>query len=387
MTSDEQRGPQRAIPAVFMRGGTSKGVFFHARDLPDDPAERDRLFLAVIGSPDPYGRQLDGMGGGVSSLSKVVVIGRPTRPDADVDYTFCQVAVRQALVDHGSTCGNLAAAVGPFALDEGLVRGRESHADIRIHAVNTGKIIRARFSVVQGHAAVTGDLVLPGVAGTGAPVHLEFLDPGGASTGRLLPTGAPVDIFEVPGLGAVPVSLVDAATACVFVPAAALGLVGTELPSELEADSAAMAMLETIRCIAGVKMGLAASVDALGKVSPGSPKVAIVARPAPARLLDGTVAPAAAMDISVRMLSMGQAHRAVPLTGALCLAVAARIDSSVVAEATAAGVTAVRVGTPSGTFPVTADVRRKGDWTASSAGVYRTARRLMDGRVLIPRQK
>jgi hypothetical protein len=367
-----------------MRGGTSKGVFFHARDLPEDQEERDRLFLSVIGSPDVYGRQLDGMGGGVSSLSKVVIIGPSTRPNADVDYTFAQVAVNRKLVDYGATCGNLASAVGPFALDEGLVYGAGSAAEVCIHSVNTGKLIRSHFELESGSAAVSGTLALPGVAGTGAPIRLEFLDPAGAATGTLLPSGLPVDVLDVPDRGAIQVSMVDAATACVFVRARDLGLLGNEEPGELDANAELMRALENIRCLAGLKMGLRESIDEMRSQSPGSPKIAIVAPPQSARLLDGSVVPAQRMDVSVRMLSMGQAHRAIPLTGALCLAVAAKIAGTVVAETARPGVE-LRVGTPSGVFPVSADITREPEWQVRSASVYRTARRLMEGRVLVPR--
>jgi 2-methylaconitate cis-trans-isomerase PrpF len=377
-------GAQRSVPAVFMRGGTSKGVFFHARDLPENQQERDRLFLTVIGSPDAYGRQLDGMGGGLSSLSKVVIVGLSTRPDADVDYTFAQVAVNRSLVDYGATCGNLASAVGPFALDEGLVRFTGSVAEVRIHSVNTGKLIRSHFGVQCGSAAVSGTLALPGVAGTGAPIRLDFLDPAGGATGSLLPSRSPTDVMAVPERGAIEVSMVDAATACVFVRACDLGLMGNEGADELDANAALMQTLEHIRCLAGVRMGLRGSIDEMRFQSPGSPKVAIVAPPQSARLLDGSVITADRMDVNVRMLSMGQAHRAVPLTGALCLAVAAKIEGTVVAETARPGVD-LRVGTPSGVFPVSADVTLAREWRVSSASVYRTARRLMEGRVLVPR--
>lgn len=365
-----------------MRGGTSKGVFFHGRDLPAERGARDRLFLAVLGSPDAYGRQLDGLGGGVSSLSKVVVIEPPSRPDADVDYSFGQVAVDRALVDHGGTCGNLAAAVGPFAVDEGLVEAQGDTAVVRIHAVNTGKIIVARFRLQAGRAAVAGDLAIPGVAGTGSPIQLSFLDPAGP---RLLPTGAAAEVFDAPGFSGVRASLVDAATACVFVAAGDLGLTGAETPAALERNRPVMAALESIRAQAGVRMGRGATAAAVSRDSPGNPKVALVGPPSAARLLSGDGDDAAAMDVSVRMISMGVPHRAVPLTGALCLAAAARITGTTVAEAARAGADTVRVGTPSGVVPVDAEVDRADGWRVRSASVQRTARRLMDGKVWVPR--
>jgi 2-methylaconitate cis-trans-isomerase PrpF len=225
---------QRKFPAVFMRGGTSKAIMFHARDLPAERAEWDAIFLSTMGSPDPQGRQLDGMGGGISSLSKVCVIAPSQRADADIDYTFAQVQVRQARVDYGANCGNMSSAVGPFALDEGLVAATDGDARVRIFNTNTKKIIHSTFSVQGGRAAVEGTLAIPGVAGTGAPIRLDFVDPGGATTGRLLPSGNASDELDIPGFGRIEVSMVDAANACVFVAADALGLKGIEMPDELE---------------------------------------------------------------------------------------------------------------------------------------------------------
>src|SRR6185503_1183493 len=202
---------QRPIPAVFMRGGTSKAIMFHARDLPQDRAAWDDIFTAAMGSPDPYGRQLDGMGGGISSLSKVCVLAPSTRDDADVDYTFAQVQIKEAAVDYRGNCGNMSSAVGPFAVDEGIVRPNGDTAIVRIFNTNTQKIIRSTFPLDDGRAATDGDLTIPGVAGTGAPVRLDFLAPGGATTGRLLPTGHAIDRLDVPGLGPIEVSMVDAA--------------------------------------------------------------------------------------------------------------------------------------------------------------------------------
>lgn len=378
---------QARLRAVFMRGGTSRAIMFRAEDLPADRALWPAIFLAAMGSPDPNGRQLDGVGGGVSSLSKVCVIGPPSRPDADVDYTFAQVGVREATVDFKGNCGNMSAAVGPFAVDEGLVRAAGNEATVRIHNTNTGKIILARFPVEDGAAAVDGDFALPGVAGTGAPVRLEFLEPGGAATGRLLPTGRPIDRLELPGLGPVEASLVDAANPCVFARAADLGLTGAELPQALEADGEALARLEALRRAASVAMGIARSAAEAATIV-SIPKVAVVTAPADAPLLSGETLPADAMDIAVRMISVGQPHRAVPLTGAMCLAVAARIPGSIphaLARPAAAADADLRIGQPSGVTVVGAEVdRREGGWAAERAVVYRTARRLMDGVLYLP---
>ncbi|MEO8296922.1 MAG: PrpF domain-containing protein [Burkholderiales bacterium] len=367
-------------PAVFARGGTSKALIFHQRDLPPRP-QWDAIFLAALGSPDPYGRQLDGMGGGVSSLSKVCVVGPSTRPDADVDYTFAQVQVREAAVDYGGNCGNMSSAIGPFAVDEGLVSVADGPAAVvRIHNTNTGKVIHATFAVQGGRSADSGDLAIPGVAGTGASVRLDFLAPGGASTGRLLPTGAVLDMLQVPGLGAVQVSMVDAANACVFIEAAALGLTGTELPDELDARPDVLAHLAAVRLQASVAMGIAGSVDE-ARSKRMIPLIAFVAPPQASRTLDGETLPADAVDLVVRMISNGQPHRALPLTGSLCTAVAAQLPGSLVQRCVPAGRSgALRLAMPSGILTVAAQVAAQGGgWQALHGSFYRTTRRLFEG--------
>ncbi len=372
---------QKRLPAAFMRGGTSNALIFHARDLPADRETWPELFCAAMGSPDPNGRQLNGMGGGISSLSKVCVIGPPTRPDADIDYTFFQIAVDRAEADISGNCGNMSSAMGPFAVDEGLVSAGDGEAVVRIHNTNTARMIHARFPVEDGRAAVNGDFSLPGVAGTGAPVRLDFLEPGGASTGSLLPTGRPVDRLDIPGSGALDVSIVDAANLCCFVRAADIGLAGVETPAMLEGDADALALLDAVRRAAGEAAGL----DPV----PGSiPKVGMVAPPTAFETLSGERLGPADMDFSARMISVGRPHRAVPLTAALCLGVAARIDGTLVQEASRASVgNDIRIGHPSGIALVAAEVSGSGARShAERAVVYRTARRLMDGFVYAPRR-
>ena len=245
-----------------MRGGTSKAVMFRAEDLPSDRTQWTPIFLGVIGSPDVNGRQLDGMGGGLSSLSKVCVIGPPTHPGADVDYTFAQVSITGASVDYSGNCGNMSSAVGPFAVDEGIVKVTGDDAVVRIHNTNTKKLIVARFKLDEGRAAVDGDFALPGVADTGAPVRLEFLEPGGAGTGKLLPTGNVADCLEVPGIGVVEVSMIDAANPCVFVAAEALGMSGIEMPDELDTNRDLLGRLDAIRVAASISMGSAGTIEA-----------------------------------------------------------------------------------------------------------------------------
>jgi 2-methylaconitate cis-trans-isomerase PrpF len=377
---------QHPIPAVFMRGGTSKAIMFHARDLPTDREAWAPIFAAAMGAPDPYGRQLDGMGGGVSSLSKVCVLAPSARDDADVDYTFAQVMIREARVDYRQNCGNMSSAVGPFALDEGLVTASGETATVRIFNTNTQKIIHGTFPVEDGRTRYDGDLSIPGVGGAGAPIRLDFLAPGGATTGRLLPSGAALDRLEVPGLGTIEASLVDAANAAVFVRAGDVGLNGTELPEALESRPEVLARLDAIRRTASVRMGIAPDEEAARLVT-SVPFVAVVAPPVDGPSLSGETVRAAEVDLVARVISNGQPHRALPLTISLCTAVAARIAGTVVAEALspAAGKGALRLGMPSGVLTVGAEVEREGgEWVARAGSFYRTARRLFEGRVLVP---
>jgi 2-methylaconitate isomerase len=377
--------PLLSLPAVFMRGGTSRAVMFHARDLPDR-AEWDPIFLAAMGSPDPSGRQLNGMGGGISSLSKVCVLAPSDRADADIDYTFAQVQIRDPRVDYRSNCGNMSSAVGPFAVDEGIVRPNGDAATVRIFNTNTQKIIRSTFPLEDGRAATDGDLAIPGVAGTGAPVRVDFLAPGGATTGRLLPTGKSMDRLDVPG-GPIEVSMIDAANACAFVRARDLGLSGRELPEELERDPALLERLQSIRRQASIAMGIARD-NAEARTVAAVPIIGFVAPPMDAPTLSGDPIAAAEVDLTARFLSNGQPHRALPLTASLCTAVAANIAGTLVAEALAPGAGAqVRIGMPSGILTVGADVGQNGagQWVAHSGAFYRTARRLFDGRIYVPR--
>jgi 2-methylaconitate cis-trans-isomerase PrpF len=372
---------QAWIPASFWRGGTSKGVFFHARDLPTSRADIDPIVLAVLGTPDPYGRQLNGMGGGISSLSKAVIIGPSTHPDADVDYTFIQVAVDRPMTDWSGNCGNLSSVVGPFAVDEGLVKVNDGEATVRFHQTNTKKIIHARFRVENGKAAVAGDMEIPGVAGKAAPVRLDFVNPGGATTGKLLPTGNVLDTIMIEGHGAFVASMVDASHPTVFVRASDFGLTGIESPDAIEADDGLMALLDIVRRRAGVIMGLG---DTPESVELMSPRIAIVAAPQAFTAIDKSLFDDR-HDITTRMISMEKPHRAVPLASALCLAVACRIEGTLpnlLSRKSEPGAP-IRVGNPSGVLAFGADVRHEGGWIADSAGVYRTARCLMKGAVSV----
>ena len=378
---------QLACPAVFMRGGTSKGLFFRTEDLPSDPAGRERFLLRATGSPDPNGRQLDGMGGGISSLSKVMIVSRSGREGVDVDYDFGQIAIGEPVIDRVANCGNLSAAVGVFAVEAGLVRLPDGEAVLRMFNVNTRKRVDCVLQIADGHAKVRGDCAIAGVTGTGAPIRLDFLEPGGAGTGALLPTGAPVDMLELPDGTSVAASIVDASNLCVFVRAADMGLAGTELPTEIRSKLSVISRLEAIRCAAAVKAGVAASVQEATRTSPNSPKVAMVAAAADAPTLSGEGVSAGDCNIQVRMISMGVPHLAIPLTGAMCAGAAARVAGTLVQECACpvAPGEAFRIGHASGVLPVEAVVTRRGDgWFAERVSVYRTARVLMEGRVFAP---
>ena len=361
-------------------------MIFHQRDLPAR-GEWDRLFLAAMGSPDPYGRQLNGMGGGISSLSKVCIIAPSARNDADVDYTFAQVQIREARVEYRANCGNMSAAIGPFSVDEGLVRAKGATATVRIYNTNTQKLIHAMFPLRDGRARYDGDLVIPGVAGSGAPVRLDFISPGGATTGKLLPTGKPVDMLDVPGVGKLAASMVDAANAGVFLRATDLGLIGTELPEQLDANTDLLARLQAIRQCAAVAMGIARDLDEARSI-PGVPMIGFVAPSADAPTLTGESIAKADVDLTARFLSNGQPHRALPLTASLCTGVAARITGTLVADALAPGAQnrdAIRIGMPSGILAVGASVEQTGPgtWVAQRGSFFRTTRRLFDGRIYL----
>lgn len=374
MLTDDTSG--LVIPCSFYRGGTSKALIFKRADLPSlegssMDARWSPIFLRAMGSPDPNGRQLDGMGGGISSLSKVAVVGPSSRPDADVDYTFGQVGITDRTIGYRGNCGNISSAIGPYAVHEELIATAPDNAQVRIHNTNTGKIIRANFALRDHAVLEDGDFTLQGVAGTGAPIRLAFLDPGGAATGRLLPTGMAADTLMVPGLGPIEVSMVDAGNPTVFLEAGTLGLSGGETPDAISAAPELMTRLEDLRVAAALRMGLVDTESEARVTLRNLPLVAIVASPED---------PAA--HVTTRMISAGQPHKATPLTGALCLAAAARIPGSVVERLTrrcAAGEDII-VAHASGLLPVAADiVEDEGKIVVREAVVYRTARRLMRG--------
>ncbi len=380
---------QLRIPAVYMRGGTSKGVFFRAADLPEDPAERDRVLLRVTGSPDPYGKQIDGMGAATSSTSKIVILAKSSRPDCDVDYTFGQVAIDRPVIDWSGNCGNLTGAVGPFAISEGLVDAPlEGTAVVRIWQANVGKRIVAHVPMQGGEVVEEGDFELDGVTFPSAEIRLEYLDLGGGEEGgALFPTGRVVDTLEVPGLGKVEATLIDAGNPTVFVEAGALGLVGTELQEAVNGDAAILARCEAVRAQGAVAMGLAKSAGEATRSRQATPKIAFVSAPQSYRASSGRAVDANDIALTARIVSMGKLHHAMTGTGAVAIAAAGAIPGTIVQRVLRPGTDPARVrfGHPSGTLAVGAEAaERDGQWMVTRAVMSRSARRLMEGWVRVP---
>ena len=388
--------PQIKIPATYMRGGTSKGVFFRLQDLPEAAqvpgAARDALLMRVIGSPDPYGKQIDGMGGATSSTSKTVIIAKSSKPDHDVDYLFGQVSIDKAFVDWSGNCGNLSAAVGPFAISAGLVdASRIPHngvAIVRIWQANIGKTIIGHVPMTDGAVQETGDFELDGVTFPAAEVQLEFMDPAAeeeGAGGAMFPTGNLVDDLEVPGVGTLKATMINAGIPTIFVDAEAIGYKGTELQDAINSDEKALAMFETIRAHGAVRMGLIKNIDEIA-TRQHTPKVAFVARPADYVASSGKRVAASDVDLLVRAMSMGKLHHAMMGTAAVAIGTAAAISGTLVNLAAGGGARdAVRFGHPSGTLRVGAEAREEGgEWTVTKAIMSRSARVLMEGWVRVP---
>lgn len=371
-----------------MRGGTSRALFFHDADLPADPELRDRVLSAAMGSPDPYGRQVDGMGGAISSTSKVAIIRPSDQEGVDVDYEFAQVDIRRPLVDRGGNCGNISSAVGPFAIDDGLVSASDPETTVRFVNTNTRKLIIAHVPTRDGRFDPEGTFEILGVPGTASRIVLDYMDPGGAVTGRLLPTGNALDILAVPGLGEIEVSIVDAANPLVFCRFDDVGMRGDEQPEEVDGDAMLRARLESVRAAAAVLTGLAPNAETATTTSPSIPKLALVAPRRPYRTIDGAAPAPSSFDIVGKMMSMGTLHRSYPLTGAICTTVAARLPGTIVAtlmppDADDSGL--VRIGHPAGVFALNAMPRQvDGVWQVDRVSADRTARRLMEGFVYVP---
>jgi probable AcnD-accessory protein PrpF len=388
--------PQIRIPATYMRGGTSKGVFFRLEDLPaaaQVPGKaRDALLLRVIGSPDPYGKQIDGMGAATSSTSKSVILSKSSRADHDVDYLFGQVSIDTAFVDWSGNCGNLSAAVGPFAISVGMVDAaripRDGVAVVRIWQANIGKTIIAHVPVSAGAVQETGDFELDGVTFPAAEVQLEFLDPAAEEEGgggAMFPTGQLVDELEVPGVGTFPATMINAGIPTIFVNAEDIGYTGIELQEAINSDPKALARFEAIRAHGALRMGLIAHIDDAAKRQ-HTPKVAFVAGPADYLSSSGKPVAAGDIDLLVRAMSMGKLHHAMMGTAAVAIGTAAAIPGTLVnLAAGGAARSAVRFGHPSGTLRVGAEAsERDGQWSVSKAIMSRSARVLMEGWVRIP---
>lgn len=381
---------QLRIPAVYMRGGTSKGVFFLAQDLPADPAIRDRLLLRVIGSPDRYGKHTDGMGGATSSTSKVVVLSKSARDGCDVDYNFGQVAIDRPVIDWSGNCGNLSAAVGAFALSAGLVEGpADGTATVNIWQMNIGKKIINHVEMRGGEVLELGDFELDGVAFPAAEVKVEFLDPAADEEGEggaMFPTGNRIDTLDVPGVGRIEATLINAGNPTIFVDAERLGLKGTELQGDINGDRPMLQRAEAVRALAAVTMGLCATAEEATEKRPHTPKLAFVARPASYVASDGKKIEAGSIDLLARIFSMGVLHHAMTGTGAVAIAAAAAIPGTIISRvAPAGGDGRVRFGHPSGTLSVGAEAREEGgQWAVRKVMMSRSARRLMEGWVRVP---
>lgn len=388
--------PQIKIPAAYIRGGTSKGVFFRLSDLPERcqaPGEaRDKLLLRVIGSPDPYGKHTDGMGGATSSTSKTVILSKSTKPGYDVDYLFGQVAIDKPFVDWSGNCGNLSAAVGPFAISNGLVDAdripQNGIATVRIWQANIGKAIISHVPITDGAVQETGDFELDGVTFPAAEVQLEFLDPAAdedGAGGAMFPTGNLVDDLEVPGVGTLKATMINAGIPTIFVNADAIGYTGTELQDAINSDAKALAMFETIRAYGAVRMGLIQDIGEAAKRQ-HTPKVAFVGKPAAYAASSGKVIAADDIDLLVRALSMGKLHHAMMGTAAVAIGTAAAIPGTLVNLAAGGEPrSAVRFGHPSGTLRVGAEAKQvNGEWAVTKAIMSRSARVLMEGWVRVP---
>ena len=380
---------QHKVPAVFMRGGTSRAICFKEDDLAAyDQLTRERIILAALGSPDMHGRQVDGLGGGISSLSKVAIIGKSTQSDADVTFTFGQVDVRTATIDWSSTCGNISSAVGPFAIDEGLVPAVEPITQIRVLATNTGKRYIAQVPVCDGQAEVEGEYTIDGVPAPGACITLEYLEPGGSLGGSVLPTGLAQQEIILASGRQLTLSLVDAAIPTVFVRAEELAVDARRLAADLDGEGALQELLEEIRCHGAVLLGLAENIESAHTHSQGAPKIVMVAPPASYESSGGKCVDVAHIDLLARAISMGNTHRTFPGTVSMCTAVAAAVAGTVVHEVSqAASSEQLRIGHPAGIMEIGAKVKRCGsEWRAESVIAQRTARRIMEGSVLVPQQ-
>jgi probable AcnD-accessory protein PrpF len=379
---------QRRISATYMRGGTSKGIFFRRSDLPENRAERDRVLLRALGSPDPYRQQMDGMGGATSSTSKVVVVWPSSTPGCDVEYDFGQVAVDKPVIDWSGNCGNLTSAVGPFAIAQGML---ETPPDgvvcVRLRNCGLDARIDAYVPMSGGEVVEDGEFELDGVAFPGAEIRLEFLDPGLGASGSdgVFPTGLRIERLDVPGIGSYDATMMTAGNPTVFVLARQLGLQGDESPTGINADAAMLAKLEAIRVCAAVRMGMACNVEEAGEVCLHTPKICFVGMPSTFVAASGRVVKATEIDLNARIVSMGKLHHAMTGTGAIALGVAAATPGTLVSQLLGGTQSSIRFGHASGSMSVGAEAEESaGTWRVTKVLLSRSARRLMEGSVFVP---
>lgn len=375
---------QLRIPCTIIRGGTSRGIFLKTNDLPADPIMRDKYILAIFGSPDI--RQIDGLAGADPLTSKLAIIGPSTHPDADLDYTFGQVSITDAVVDYNGNCGNISSAVGPFAIDESIVPAVEPITRVRIHNTNTKKVLYADVQVKDGKAKVSGDCAIAGVPGTAAPIHLDFSGTAGAVSGKLLPTGNPIDIIQT-SRGPIEASIVDVANPCVFVHANSVNMKGTETPAEIDGNPELLKYLEEIRGLCCIMLGMAPSLQEATRKCPAIPLIAFVCEPADyVDFTSGKTIRKAEVDFVSRMMFMQILHKAYAGTGTACTGAAAKIPGTIVNRVipNIENITTIRIGHPSGILPVIGDVQ---DGIVKKASLIRTARRIMEGYVYIEKAK
>ncbi len=378
----------RKFKTVFMRGGTSKGCMFHKADLPEDRGQWDEIFLQAMGSPDP--KQIDGLGGTVSSNNKIVIVWKSEEPDVDVEYLVGQVIVGKEQIDYKSNCGNMTAAVGPFAVEEGLLAITEPVTTVRMKNMNTDKYINVTVPIDPETKtfAQDGDCAIAGVDGTAAELNVNFLNPAGAKTGKLLPTGKVTELLEIPGFGMIEASILDVSNPMVLVKAEDIGMTGMELPEEINNNQEASALLEKIRGTAACLMGFAKDLEDAKENSPAVPKVGFVATPKSYTDIAGELVSESQMDVCARVISVFKCHKACPLTSASAISVSAAMEGSVVQKVlgSACRQGLVRIGHPSGIMTMVPDLKEEnGEMLLPGVGVQRTARRIMDGTVYIRR--
>lgn len=383
----EKKGHETVkLPVTIMRGGTSKGVYLLKNDLPESREEWDSLLLRMMGSPDK--KQIDGLGGAQSVTSKVAIVSRSMRPDADVDYTFAQVSVDKPLVSYKGNCGNISSGVGPFAIEKGLVKPKEGTTTVRIYNTNTDKIIEADVTTKEGEVVYDGDFRIAGVPGTASPIRLKFMDPSGTLGNGLLPTGNPVDTLEIPGFGKVEASIIDAANPLVFVRARDLGFNGKELPDEVNGNEEMLELLEKVRGMAAVKLGLIEDYKKSAWETPGIPKMTFVSEAEDYLTSDGTALKRESIDLLSRMMSMQKAHPSYAMTGAMCTAAAAVVPGSIVNQVLGKNVDTqlIRIGHPGGILECGVDYEAAGPVPAiRDTFGFRTANLLLEGTARIQR--